>query len=102
MEVKILEVGEFSQKFKNFQQIFESDTLIDMSDKGLWILAILSPKEEKETQKETLFYEEALPTTDTRRFVLYKKGKVVIGEADYYIDADEIVRVIEKFLEKGE
>ena len=98
MEVKILEVGEFSQKFKNFQQIFESDTLIDMSDKGLWILAILPSKEEK----EALFYEEALPTTDTRRSVLYKNGKVVIGEADYYIDADEIVRVIEKFLEKGE
>jgi len=99
MEVKILEVGEFSQKFKNFQQIFEkSDTLIDMSDKGLWILAILPSKEEK----EALFYEEALPTTDTRRLVLYKKGKVVIGEADYYIDADEIVRVIEKFLEEGE
>ena len=98
MEVKILEVGEFSQKFKNFQQIFEkSDTLIDMSDKGLWILAILPSKEEK----EALFYEEALPTTDTRRLVLYKKGKVVIGEADYYIDADEIVRVIEKFLEEG-
>jgi len=92
MEVKILEVSEFSQKFKDFQQIFESDTLIDRSDKGLWILAILPSKEEK----EALFYEEALPTTDTRRFVLYKNGKVVIGEADYYIDADEIVRVIEE------
>ena len=43
-----------------------------------------------------------MPTTDPRRFVLYKKGKVVIGEADYYIDADEIVRVIVKFLEEGE
>ena len=53
MEVKILEVSEFSQKFKDFQQIFESDTLIDMSDKGLWILSILPSKEEK----EALFYE---------------------------------------------
>ena len=92
MEVKILKVSEFSRKFKGFQQIFESATWIDRSDKGLWILAILSSNEEN----DAIFYEEALETTDSRRFVLYKGGKVVIGEADYYIDADEIVRVIEE------
>jgi len=92
VEIKIMKVDEFSQKFKDFQQIFESDTWIDRSDKGLWILAILSSNEEN----DAIFYEEALETTDTRRFVLYKEGKVVIGEADYYIDADEIVRVIEE------
>ena len=91
VEIKIMKVGEFSQKFKDFQQIFESATWIDRSDKGLWILAILSSNE----AQDALFYEETLETTDTRRFVLYKGGKVVIGEADYYIDADEIVRVIE-------
>ena len=93
MKVDVLSVGRFSQRFKDFQHIFDyAETFLDRSDIGLWILGIFPAEEKKE---DALFYEEALPTTDPRRFVCFREGKVIVGEADYYIDAEQLLIYLE-------
>ena len=97
VKVRVMEIEEFSRKFKDFQQIFErGETLIARNDIGLWILAILPADTiDDDVQEGVLFYEEATPTSDPRRFAYTSQGRLILGECDYYIDGDELVKYLE-------
>jgi len=105
-DVKVLGAGEFSRKFKDFSKIFESgETLIERDDIGLWILAIFPANrwiEENNVREGTLFYEEAAPTSDPRRFACVSEGRLILGECDYYIDGEELANYLEDTLEDYE
>ena len=95
MKVDVLSVGRFSQRFKDFQHIFDyAETFLDRSDIGLWILGIFPAEEKKE---DALFYEEALPTTDPRRFICFREA-IVVGWCEG--NEDECVKRVKRFLEK--
>jgi len=100
VEVRGIGSNKFSQKFRDY--IFDcGETLIDREDIGLWIFASY-PLEESEQGADALFYEGALPTTDTRRFIYFRQGNVFIGEADYYMDAKTLLKSLEETLKRYE
>ena len=98
-EIKVVESSNFSRIFKDFQKIFESgETLIARNDIGLRILAIFPANcwiEENKVREGTLFYEEAAPTSDPRRFALVGKRRLILGECNYYIDGEELANYLE-------
>jgi len=106
VEIKVVEPNNFSRIFKDFQKIFESgETLIARNDIGLWILAIFPANcwiEENKVREGTLFYEEAAPTSDPRRFIYASKGRLILGECDYYIDGEKLANYLEDTLEDYE